>query len=149
MGGVAIVTAHWLALGAIALSYLIGAIPFGFLFARARGINIQTRGSGNIGATNVARTIGKKLGALVLVLDALKGALPVAAVYFLDFDHQVDPFVVTASGMAATASGSGSPSSVSHTMGRHSSCRPENDTFISSTKPRFWSATQTIWFVGF
>jgi glycerol-3-phosphate acyltransferase PlsY len=59
--------------------YLLGSIPTGALLARARGIDIQKVGSGNIGATNVARTLGKKLGALVLLLDTLKGLVPVLA----------------------------------------------------------------------
>ncbi len=59
-------------------SFLIGSIPFGFLIARSKGVDIRQHGSGNIGATNVFRTLGKKWGVLVFVLDALKGALPVA-----------------------------------------------------------------------
>lgn len=59
------------------LAYLCGSIPFGLLTARiARGIDIREHGSGNIGATNVARIVGTKFGACVLVLDALKGLLP-------------------------------------------------------------------------
>jgi glycerol-3-phosphate acyltransferase PlsY len=54
-------------------SYLLGAIPFGFVIARARGVDIRTVGSGNIGATNVWRFIGKKWGALVYLLDMAKG----------------------------------------------------------------------------
>ncbi len=61
------------------LAYLSGSIPFGPIVARARGIDLTKVGSGNIGATNVARTLGKKLGALVLLGDALKGTLPVLA----------------------------------------------------------------------
>lgn len=60
-----------------AASYLLGAIPFGYVVARARGIDIRRVGSGNIGATNVFRTLGKGPGMLTLVLDALKGFLPV------------------------------------------------------------------------
>jgi glycerol-3-phosphate acyltransferase PlsY len=64
----------------IAAAYLSGSIPFGLLLARAvAGKDVRTEGSGNIGATNVARVVGKKLGAVVLILDALKGALPVLA----------------------------------------------------------------------
>jgi acyl-phosphate glycerol 3-phosphate acyltransferase len=59
-------------------AYLTGAIPFGYLIARSRGVDIFKVGSGNIGATNVGRVLGKKLGILVFVLDVLKGALPVA-----------------------------------------------------------------------
>ena len=60
------------------LAYLAGATPFGLLVARgAAGIDIRQHGSGNIGATNVGRTLGAKWGVTVLLLDALKGALPV------------------------------------------------------------------------
>jgi glycerol-3-phosphate acyltransferase PlsY len=61
----------------VLFAYLIGSIPFGFLVAKARGVNIKQVGSGNIGATNVARNLGWKIGALVGVLDFLKGYLPV------------------------------------------------------------------------
>lgn len=61
-----------------ALGYLCGSIPFGLLVARAlRGVDVRGVGSGNIGATNVVRAAGRPAGLLVLVLDALKGALPV------------------------------------------------------------------------
>ena len=58
-------------------SYLLGSIPTGFLWAKARGIDIRTVGSGNIGATNVMRTLGKGPGITVLLIDAAKGFLPV------------------------------------------------------------------------
>jgi glycerol-3-phosphate acyltransferase PlsY len=62
----------------VALGYLAGSIPFGVLLTRLfAGKDVRAAGSGNIGATNVARVAGKKLGAVVLVLDAGKGALPV------------------------------------------------------------------------
>lgn len=61
----------------IALGFLLGSIPFGFIVARARGVDIRTRGSGNIGMTNVWRELGAGAGITVLVLDALKGWLPV------------------------------------------------------------------------
>jgi glycerol-3-phosphate acyltransferase PlsY len=64
----------------VVLSYLIGAVPFGYLVARLRGVDIFKAGSGNIGATNVGRVLGRKFGVLVFVLDFLKGAVPVAAV---------------------------------------------------------------------
>lgn len=61
----------------ILVGYLLGSIPFGVLIARWRaGVDVRQAGSGNIGATNVARVAGRKLGVLVLVLDAAKGALP-------------------------------------------------------------------------
>lgn len=58
------------------LAYLIGSIPTGFLMARARGVDIRSVGSGNIGATNVFRILGKGPGIAVLLIDALKGFLP-------------------------------------------------------------------------
>jgi glycerol-3-phosphate acyltransferase PlsY len=58
-----------IALGA----FLLGSIPTGYLVARAKGIDIRQHGSGNIGATNVFRTLGKPLGVLVFFIDALKG----------------------------------------------------------------------------
>lgn len=63
-----------IALGA----FLLGSIPTGYLAARAKGIDIREHGSGNIGATNVFRTLGKPLGVLVFFLDALKGFAAVA-----------------------------------------------------------------------
>lgn len=59
-------------------AYLAGSIPFGLLIARVfRGVDIRQHGSGNIGATNVGRVLGAKWGIACLVLDALKGLLPV------------------------------------------------------------------------
>ncbi|MFH1576603.1 MAG: glycerol-3-phosphate 1-O-acyltransferase PlsY [Candidatus Margulisiibacteriota bacterium] len=58
-------------------AYLLGSIPFGYLIARIWNIDIRRKGSGNIGATNVFRTIGPLAGSLVFLLDLLKGALPV------------------------------------------------------------------------
>jgi acyl phosphate:glycerol-3-phosphate acyltransferase len=66
------------ALLALVGSYLVGAIPFGYLIARARGVDIFHAGSGNIGATNVGRVLGRKFGLLVFALDFAKGAGPVA-----------------------------------------------------------------------
>lgn len=60
-----------------AVSYLIGSIPAGYLLARVHGIDIRQHGSGNIGATNVLRVLGKKEGYLVFFADALKGFLAV------------------------------------------------------------------------
>src|SRR6266446_5037895 len=56
--------------------YLIGSIPFGYLVARSRGVDIFRHGSGNIGATNVGRVLGKRFGIFVFVLDFAKGAVP-------------------------------------------------------------------------
>ena len=62
----------------ILAGYLIGAIPFGYLVARGRGVDIRP-GSLNIGATNVGRVLGWNLGILVFLLDFAKGSLPVLA----------------------------------------------------------------------
>ena len=59
------------------VAYLIGAIPFGYLVARCKGLDILRQGSGNIGATNVGRLLGRRYGALVFLLDFAKGAVPV------------------------------------------------------------------------
>jgi len=61
-------------------AYLIGAIPFGYLIGRARGVDLFKEGSGNIGATNAGRVLGRSVGTLVFLLDFLKGAIPVAAI---------------------------------------------------------------------
>ena len=61
----------------VAIGYLLGSIPNGVLIARHRGVDLRTVGSGNIGATNVARALGRKAGVVVLVLDALKGLIAV------------------------------------------------------------------------
>ena len=65
------------------IAYLIGAIPWGFIIGKARGIDIREHGSGNIGATNIRRTLGKKLGILCFSLDFMKGFFPVLAVILL------------------------------------------------------------------
>ena len=57
-------------------SYLIGAIPFAWLIARTRGVDIRQVGSGNVGATNVFRSVGKGWGVLTFTADVLKGFLP-------------------------------------------------------------------------
>jgi len=57
-------------------AYLIGSIPFGLLIAKTKGLDIRKQGSGNIGATNVLRCLGKPLGITCFVLDVLKGYLP-------------------------------------------------------------------------
>lgn len=59
------------------LAFVIGATPFGFLAAKMKGIDIRDHGSGNIGATNVLRVLGKPIGIPVFILDVLKGSVPV------------------------------------------------------------------------
>jgi len=86
------------------VGYLLGSCPNGYLVSRARGIDIRQHGSGNIGATNVLRVVGKKLGYLVFGLDTLKGLLAVrfafalAATTTLGIAHR--EFVGIAAGLA-------------------------------------------------
>jgi len=64
----------------VVLSYLIGSIPTGFLIGRARGIDLRQHGSGNIGATNAMRVLGRGLGVFVLIVDLLKGWISAYAI---------------------------------------------------------------------
>lgn len=68
----------------VALSFLLGSIPTAYLFGKACGIDLRKHGSGNIGATNAFRILGKGIGTLVLALDVAKGTLAVllASSYF-------------------------------------------------------------------
>lgn len=59
------------------LGYLLGAVPFGLLLGKFRGIDIRQTGSGNIGATNLGRALGRKWGLICFVLDVTKGLVPV------------------------------------------------------------------------
>jgi glycerol-3-phosphate acyltransferase PlsY len=61
----------------VAVGFLSGSIPFGVILAKAHGVNLRTVGSGNVGATNVGRALGRKWGFLCFFLDAAKGAAPV------------------------------------------------------------------------
>jgi glycerol-3-phosphate acyltransferase PlsY len=65
------------------IAYLVGTFPSAVLIARARGVDITASGSGNPGASNVGRLLGRKLGVLVFVLDGLKGAVSVAIGYLV------------------------------------------------------------------
>ena len=93
------------ALLTVLAAYLAGAIPFGFLVARMRGVNIFEHGSGNIGATNVGRILGRPWGFLVFVLDFAKGAASVGLALLLkphfDDDLWSHGYVEVAAGMAA------------------------------------------------
>lgn len=66
----------------IGAAYLIGSIPTGLLLGKAYGIDVRKEGSGNIGATNLYRTVGRKVGIITLLGDCLKGLLPVIFVKF-------------------------------------------------------------------
>ncbi len=65
---------------AVVAAYLLGSVPFAFLIARSAGKDLRTIGSGNIGATNLARAVGRKWGYFCFALDVLKGLVPVAIV---------------------------------------------------------------------
>lgn len=79
------------------LSYLLGSVPSGLIIGKLSGLDVRKAGSGNIGATNVARLLGKKGGLLTLVADTAKGFIPVFAVQQMGFS---DPILALV-GMAA------------------------------------------------
>ncbi|MFI4861887.1 MAG: glycerol-3-phosphate 1-O-acyltransferase PlsY [Phycisphaerales bacterium JB063] len=81
----------------LAGAYLLGAIPFGLLIARAKGVDLRSKGSGNLGATNVGRVMGKPFGIACFVLDLGKGLLPV--VTYRAFD--ITPDLVAGRGWLA------------------------------------------------
>lgn len=63
----------------LAAAYLLGSIPTGLLLGKAYGVDVRQEGSGNIGATNLYRTVGRKVGVLTLICDCFKGLIPVLA----------------------------------------------------------------------
>src|SRR5438045_7527442 len=77
-------------------AYLVGAVPFGYFVGRLKGVDLVKVGSGNIGATNAARVLGRGYGVLVFLLDFLKGAVPVAVIAPLA--RLIDPAAETALG---------------------------------------------------
>jgi glycerol-3-phosphate acyltransferase PlsY len=82
-------------IGFVIVAYLLGSIPFGAMIGRFIGnVDVSKVGSGNIGATNVAREVGLKWGLVTLVVDALKGFMPVALAY-----HSIGPAVDTTEGL--------------------------------------------------
>jgi glycerol-3-phosphate acyltransferase PlsY len=83
----------------IAGSFLLGSFPTGMVFARARGVDLRKVGSGNIGATNVGRAMGKTWAIVVLLIDALKGLAPVLVARALGYG----PWIAGLCGFAAIA----------------------------------------------
>lgn len=81
----------------VAVAYLCGSLPFGLWVGRWVGVDVRHAGSGNIGATNVARTAGRRAGVLTLVGDVAKGALPAALARLLF----VDAWLIALIGLAA------------------------------------------------
>jgi len=91
-----------LALSLLVLAaYLLGSIPNGLLIARLKGVDLQKVGSGNIGATNVFRCVGKGWGIAAFVLDAVKGFVP--AFFFPRLLESAPPWLGLACGVAAVA----------------------------------------------
>ena len=77
------------------IAFLLGSIPFGLLIAKSKGINIREHGSGNIGATNVLRVVGKKYGITCFVLDFLKGMIPaLIGLALIRYDDQSSRMVI-------------------------------------------------------
>ena len=87
----------------IIVAYLLGSIPFGLLIAKAHGRDLRSIGSGNIGATNLSRTLGRKWAYFCFILDAAKGLVPMlAAAKFIDSaPTTVELFLWLAVGAAA------------------------------------------------
>lgn len=81
----------------IIAAYLLGSIPTGLLLAKCAGVDIRKSGSGNIGATNAYRTLGRTVGILTLVGDCLKGVIPVLAARYLGMGDAM----IAAVGLAA------------------------------------------------
>ena len=82
---------------ACVFAYLLGSVPFGLLVGFLHGVDIRDTGSGNIGATNLARTVGKKWGYVAFLLDFAKGCGPVIAVRSLAHEYP-ERFLLTAHG---------------------------------------------------
>ena len=86
----------------IVLSYLIGSIPFGLIIGKSVGKDIRESGSGNIGSTNVVRTLGLKLGLLSAVCDILKGTIIIILVYLFEYlNIWYNPFVINGDSLYA------------------------------------------------
>jgi glycerol-3-phosphate acyltransferase PlsY len=83
-----IVTFLW-----IAGAYLLGSVPTGLLLGKLYGIDVRHEGSGNIGATNLYRTVGRKVGIMTLAGDCLKGMLPVLLVWKLGMAEPMQAWV--------------------------------------------------------
>ncbi len=94
----------WIAGGLLVLAYLLGSLPTGYVIAKlVQGIDIREHGSGNTGATNVFRVVGKRAGITVLIIDLLKGLLAVlvARLVMAQFDGDLSTWVQTLAGLLA------------------------------------------------
>lgn len=81
----------------ILFSYLVGSIPTAYLIGRAKGIDIRNYGSGNVGATNVFRVLGWRLGTITFVIDMLKGFIPT----YIAIKLYLNPYIIISVGLAA------------------------------------------------
>ena len=80
----------------VIFAYLLGSVPTGYLLGYFSGVDVRKAGSGNVGATNVARVAGKKLGLLTLLGDAAKGMIPVYLARKLGMDVDIVAFAALA-----------------------------------------------------
>lgn len=87
-------------LGALVIGYLLGGIQSAILYGRLNGIDIRTKGSGNAGTTNTIRVLGKKAGAIVLMIDILKAVLAIVLAKLI-FGHSPQIIVALYSGIGA------------------------------------------------
>ena len=95
-------------IGLALAAYLIGSIPFGFVIGKARGVDLRTIGSGNLGATNVYRALGFKLAILVFVLDLAKGFVGsrvVPMLWTVDLGIEWVRFICAMSAIAGSVAG--------------------------------------------
>jgi glycerol-3-phosphate acyltransferase PlsY len=83
------------------IGYLVGAIPFGLIISKMVGVDVRTQGSRNIGATNVNRVLGKKLGFITLVCDCLKGLLPMYIAALILSESETKELIVALTGVMA------------------------------------------------
>jgi len=83
------------------IGYFLGAVPFGLIISKMVGVDVRTEGSLNIGATNVSRVLGKKLGFITLVCDCLKGFLPMYIAAFFIPESPSREIIVAISGIMA------------------------------------------------
>jgi acyl phosphate:glycerol-3-phosphate acyltransferase len=84
---------YWLVL----IAYLLGAVPTGYILGSLAGVDVRKEGSGNVGATNVARVVGKRHGIFTLIADVAKGFFPVFIALYLNFS----PLATASVGIAA------------------------------------------------
>lgn len=80
----------------IGFAYLLGSIPSGYVLGKLSGVDVRQAGSGNVGATNVARAVGKRQGVLTLLADVLKGMAPVAIGLWMQLQPETIAMIASA-----------------------------------------------------